>query len=671
MSTSRTVLTVLLLVALPVALHLPTLDADFHLDDAVRILDNPGVEQLRPLGRHFVDPDTGANLPRLRQYRPLLPLTLSLDHARAGGHDAATYRQTNLALHVLVGLVLWRLLARLLRLVNGLDPAAASACGAAVALVYGCHPVAGIPVLYLCARDLLLMQLFWLTALLAWTHMRLEHGDAWQDWLIALAAAALSLLGKTNTVFAPALVLAFELVVDPDRRTGRSARAAWRRASTWLRPLPFAAVVAGFFAWTRWGLDFSDLDVLRVPVDSALSYPLTQLDVHLTHYLRNAVAPIFLRPLPEVAWADGTRPLQALADPAVAAGAVVLVGSLAWAWRARVRAPLAAFAVFAYWISLAPTSSFKAFRYAAADYRQVPGLPWLVLLAACALLKAPQHIRRGAAVMAVLHFGLVSLGANAPWQTELSLWTDAVQKGTTSNGRYNLARQLMASDPPRARALLDEIVTAEPGFLVAQISLGLLEIRADESRAGVARVRRAFEADPSRPDSRLWFGRALHEAAARVAEQGEASLAAEWTAAAAALTPDDARGWLQAARHSSRAGDDVATLAQLERLHALVPAGLDESRFLEAWAYQRPASTLSGAAREAALERALEAYDLHLAAHPDDVQARFNRGHARLQLGRAAAALVDFERCERLDPAREGLAYWLATARRAAGADDG
>ena len=65
---------VALLVLLPVAVFASSLDNGFHLDDFYRIVDNPGIRQVAPMGRHFTDPSTNAWLPRLVQYRPLLPL---------------------------------------------------------------------------------------------------------------------------------------------------------------------------------------------------------------------------------------------------------------------------------------------------------------------------------------------------------------------------------------------------------------------------------------------------------------------------------------------------------------------------------------------------------------------------------------------------------------------
>ena len=71
-------LSCLAIVLLSLGAHWRALDAGFHLDDFYRATDNPGIESVSPISRHFKDPGTMATLPHLVQYRPLLPLTLSL-----------------------------------------------------------------------------------------------------------------------------------------------------------------------------------------------------------------------------------------------------------------------------------------------------------------------------------------------------------------------------------------------------------------------------------------------------------------------------------------------------------------------------------------------------------------------------------------------------------------
>ena len=72
-----------LLVLLPALVFANTLRNGYHLDDFYRVVGNPELERFWPPHRHFLDPRTSATLPHLVQYRPLLPLSLSVDVALA------------------------------------------------------------------------------------------------------------------------------------------------------------------------------------------------------------------------------------------------------------------------------------------------------------------------------------------------------------------------------------------------------------------------------------------------------------------------------------------------------------------------------------------------------------------------------------------------------------
>src|ERR1051325_12243621 len=75
---------VLFITAAAMLVYANTLQNAFHLDDFYRVIGNPGIHKLWPIWRHFVDPWTMSTLDRITQYRPLLPLSLSVHYAVAG-----------------------------------------------------------------------------------------------------------------------------------------------------------------------------------------------------------------------------------------------------------------------------------------------------------------------------------------------------------------------------------------------------------------------------------------------------------------------------------------------------------------------------------------------------------------------------------------------------------
>jgi hypothetical protein len=146
-----------------------SLSNGFHLDDAYRVLNNPGAQNLLPWWQHFVDPGTSAQLPRLVHYRPLLPLSLSINHALFG-ESLAAYHAVNLLLHAFSSLLVYLLSAELLRHWSGRNYP--RWLPLAVALLFAVHPVGGMLVNYISGRDLLMMQLFASAALFSYLRLR-------------------------------------------------------------------------------------------------------------------------------------------------------------------------------------------------------------------------------------------------------------------------------------------------------------------------------------------------------------------------------------------------------------------------------------------------------------------------------------------------------------------
>ena len=119
-----------------------------------------------------------------------------------------------------------------------------------------------------------------------------------------------------------------------------------------------------YLLFIRFGLGFSDLQqILDSAPPALLTYPLTQLKVHVFHYLPVYLSPDAVRQAPLI------TPAQSVLEPLVIAGGLMIASSLLFAWRARQTRPLIAFAVASYWLLLAPTSSVLATHAMAVHYR--------------------------------------------------------------------------------------------------------------------------------------------------------------------------------------------------------------------------------------------------------------------------------------------------------------
>jgi tetratricopeptide (TPR) repeat protein len=605
---------ILLLSLAVAAAYSNTLWNGFHLDDFYRIRDNPEIRQVAPVLRHFADPGTISGsrgvsesvLTQIGQYRPLLPLTLSLNYA-AGGLELPGYHLVNIALHLASCVLVFLLVSRLLTLTvpKGIE-GRKRACWAAllVALVYGVHPLSGYPVNYILARDLLLMQVFLLGSLLV--HARSsERFSAWR-WMATLVLLELALLSKVTAAVAPLLILAWEwTVMGKDLRTRRP----------WARAAPYAVVVLSHIGLARLFLDFGDLSRVQQGSGWSWTYALTQADVHVSEYLKNFLWPEAIRMAPYVV------PRTSLGDPRVLLGLAVIAGTLVLAVRFRRTAPAIAFAILGYWSLMIPESSLVPISHLAVHYRAFPS-SWLLYVAACLLIARAVKPRLALALgtTTAIVLALATFSMNRVYRSEASLWAHSVRYGGEALAHMNYAMSLPDRTDARVREHLERAVEMNPNYVLAHVNLGLLTMDLGQIDAGLARLRWVTQMAPEWPEAHYWLSVGLD----RVGELDEAISEAQ---AAAAIDPENLEYGYRLALASSRAGDFEGALEASRRVLDFDPDHTD-ARFVEAYALQMTGAT----------EESTRVYERYLAARPDDAEARFDLAYGWVSLGRCGDA---------------------------------
>ena len=214
-----------LLVALCVACYWGSLRGPWLLDDHVLIARNPMVQRAEWWPRIWVSDYWESIGVQTGLYRPLPVATYALTYALAGA-NTLPYHATNLALHILATLLVFRVLLRGARNPQGArNPRDALALGAAA--LFAVHPVHAEAVANVVGRSELLVAVGFLVAL--WAHRALAAGEHASRrrraaWIAAeLAGAAVMLFSKETGV---ALLLYF---LVEDAGTGRLADRAVRR----------------------------------------------------------------------------------------------------------------------------------------------------------------------------------------------------------------------------------------------------------------------------------------------------------------------------------------------------------------------------------------------------------------------------------------------------------
>ncbi len=466
---SRRLVGALLLLA-ALAAYANSFGGPFIFDDKPAILDNPTIRQLWPLSTVLSPPPIGSSVTG----RPLVNLSLALNYA-AGGQAVWGYHAVNLLLHGLAGLALFGIVRRTLALPVVPDRlrAAALPLGGVTALLWLVHPLQTESVTSLIQRTESLMGACYLLTLYAFIRGAQSPRPAgW--WTLAFTACLLGMAAKEVMVTAPLMVLLYDRAF-----LAGSLRGAWRErgrihlglAATWLLLAGLVLTAGG----TRGEAAGFGLGV------TPWTYALTQCRA-ITLYLKLAGWP---HPLVLDYGTDVVRAASTVWLPALLL--LLLLGATGWAWSRR---PLAGFLGAAFFVLLAPSSSFVPLvSQTMAEHRMY--LP-LAAVAALWVTTAYAQIGRGALVAAlVLAVGCLglTLRRNHDYRSELAIWTDTVaQAPGNARARINLAECLLRlGRPGDALVQAQEAVRLRPTYPEAQTNLGI----------ALAQLQRPAEALPS------------------------------------------------------------------------------------------------------------------------------------------------------------------------------
>jgi tetratricopeptide (TPR) repeat protein len=612
------------LVVAGVAVYLNGLRTPFVFDDRDVIERNPSILSLAD--SFFPQAADGMTT----SGRPLVNVRLAVDH-QLGGMDVRIYHATNLVIHLLAALVLYALLRRLLG-------AAGDIAAFLGALLWTVHPLQTESVTYTAQRAESLVGLFLLLTLYALVRAA-DPADAVrrQRWQMAtVTACLLGVFCKEVMVVAPVVAL----LLDRTFLAG-SFGAAWRARrglylallATWL---PLAWLVAGSAG--RGGTAGLSVNV------SSWHYLLTQTWA-IPHYVR-----LVFWPWPLVF----DYGVDLIREPGQVVGqGLVMLALLGTTAFALVRHPRTGFALAAFFLVLAPSSSVvPVATQVIAEHRMYLALAAVTTLTAVGLQRWLGRTALVTGLAVAFALAAATVARNRDYQSELGLWRDIAAKRPQNARAYANIGQLLSEQGREEEALAAyaeslRLLPEQPRTLFnAGLSLTALG-RDDEARASYAR---SVELDPKYVDPRANLGLLL-------LEQGAVPEALAHLAEAARLAPDRPEtlsAYGTALAMSGRFGEAEAVFGRA-LTKATDPALLATLHF-----NLGNAAMASGRTDQAAKEFALAVqFDARNAA------AHFNLGVALLRLGgRNTEAAAQLEEALRLDPGLTPARTMLAELRR-------
>ena len=456
-----------------------TFQSSFHFDDQISVLHNAAIKNLSDLRTIFYYSPT-----RFFTY-----LSFALNYSFSG-EGVLGYHIANLAIHLLVGLMVWLLARQVLRTpaMKETDIAGAlSLLPLLAGLVFVAHPIQTQAVTYIVQRAASLATLFYLISLYLYGEGRKRQVENTSRWVaagyyaVAFLAAIVAAFSKETALTLPFAIILYEIFFF--RKAGKVGWIFIGLASVLVLLIPWFLLSRGFVSSTVAG---------ALP---ALDYLLTQPRVWLT-YLRLVILPINQNL--DYDFAVSQSLIDASTLFGVAGLALVALAGFKFFRTSRVLS----FGIFWFMLALLPESSLLPLPDVIYEHRVYLPMVGISIFAAFAL----QHFTRkwGTTGVAALVIGIVgALGLttferNKVWSTEITLWQDVIKKSPKkARGYLNLGR---AYDDlgmyKQAQAYYDMAQSIDPGYADTYASRANLLVHQGLADAAIVECNRALKLSP-------------------------------------------------------------------------------------------------------------------------------------------------------------------------------
>lgn len=403
------------IVALTAVAYLPAMYAGYIWDDDIQLRQSQLIQTTEGLYKIWFTTQAP-------DYWPLTSTTFWIEW-RIWGDNPSPYHVTNIVLHALAAVVLWRVLKRI-----GFNSFGAFVGG----MLFAVHPVNVASAAWIAERKNVLSMVLYLLSIHA--YLRFEDQRCRRWYVIALCAAVATLLAKTSVVALPVVLLLL----------------CWRRnrAVTWrdlLNTLPFFALSLVLGLATVWFQHHNAIagGVVR---PEGIASRIASVGWVFWFYLYKIALPINLVMIYPRWDIDGGR-VASFVPLALMVVCFFILWYYRKSWGSGSLVALGSFVVV-----LAPVLGMLDMAYAihslVADHLQYPGMPGIIALVSgvmgAAWARAQRNNSRTPAVrIAALAGGIILVSTVLTWQqarfykNEASLWTHNLQLNKRAWMAYN------------------------------------------------------------------------------------------------------------------------------------------------------------------------------------------------------------------------------------------
>ena len=477
-----------LIIVAAIIVYSNTFQVPLQFDDIYHITQKPTI---RDLG-NFAKIDVWENV----NTRPLAMFTVALNY-RWGEADPVGYHVFNLIFHIIAGWIVYLLSLQILSMKNFRPGRLISEnrqyFALLAALLFIVHPLQTQAVTYIIQRITVLSTLFYLLGIYYYLKGRAQQqqtGD-WKDsikyYVLTLVAFILSLLSKQIAVTFPLALILAEVFFVRD--------AEGRIQKKFLFPL---ATVVGIII-------VGGLVVVGLPRESDEIprdvYLFTSLKV-MVKYIQMFILPVGQNLDHDIQASETLFGWKELGSLAILGGLIYL------AYRQFHKNPLISFGIAWFFVTLLVEQTIIPIKDFMFEHRVYLPSFGLILAALAALFtylpmvdfrrsKVPGAIFL--ALLLVVISGIAAHARNKVWQTDLSLWTDAVEK-SPNKARPHLWQGIAYTSLQqydKAKESIDKGIEILPNFPMAYYNRGNIYKDLGDFRKSIEDYDKAIELDPS------------------------------------------------------------------------------------------------------------------------------------------------------------------------------
>jgi Tfp pilus assembly protein PilF len=504
---------------LSLGLYSWTVDFPMVFDDHSYLIDNPIFPETASLGylarfnefanypaKIGADPDYAVNF----ILRPVAYATFHLNHW-FDGFNPRWYRAVNIGIHTLNALLLYGLMATLLRPFHDsgkIDRFSRHFIPATTALIFAAHPLAIESVTYIIQRFTSLAALFSLLSL--WLHFLSLFGRSQVGvWLLragSVVALLLAMQTKEYSVMIPILAICIDWLVLKTH-----LRSAMRRSLPLLLCTPLIPTLVLLISTAQNGGNFDLGNAFHIvnSRDAPLNhwhYVVTQITV-IVHYLRLMVWPVGLNIDPEWPIYHSLWQKPVLLSLALLSSLIVIVWRIVHRHQEDVRMALAWIGALWFFTTISVSSGLVPLPDMMAEHRTyLPSIGIFILITALfdawrirwQTARNTPTVPIALAALALLGLIGTTIVRNQVWRSNESLWQDAVAK---SPGKYRTWGNLGTaySSVGKETAAVDcyrQAVKIEPRFQPALLNLANSCLRLNQPKDALDAINRLIQVNP-------------------------------------------------------------------------------------------------------------------------------------------------------------------------------